>query len=66
MKVGDVIVAVNGVGYRRFPPDYDDGDLEDVTLGLDLITLVDSKEEEGGGEGGGYYCEEGGGRWRWI
>jgi hypothetical protein len=53
VKVGDVIVAVNGVGYRRFPPDYDDGDLEDVTLGLDLITLVDSKEEEGGGEKGG-------------
>ena len=46
VKVGDVIVAVNGVGYRRFPPDYDNGDLEDVTLGLDLITLVDSKEEE--------------------
>ncbi|KAL3785066.1 hypothetical protein ACHAW5_001766 [Stephanodiscus triporus] len=45
VKVGDIIVAVNGVGYRRFPPDHDEASLVDVTLGIDLITLT--SEEEG-------------------
>mmetsp|Transcript_5394 Transcript_5394/g.11826 ORF Transcript_5394/g.11826 Transcript_5394/m.11826 type:complete len:392 (-) Transcript_5394:129-1304(-) len=44
VKVGDYIVAVNGEGFRRFPPDFEDKDLEDVTEGLDLINLTEDAE----------------------
>mmetsp|Transcript_29629 Transcript_29629/g.62827 ORF Transcript_29629/g.62827 Transcript_29629/m.62827 type:complete len:398 (-) Transcript_29629:76-1269(-) len=47
VKVGDYIVAVSGEGYRRFPPDFQDEDLEDVTGGVDLINL--SANESGNG-----------------
>ena len=50
VKVGDYIVAVNGVGYRSFPPDVNVDELEDVTEGLDLITLdspTKKSEKEG-------------------
>mmetsp|Transcript_13129 Transcript_13129/g.23103 ORF Transcript_13129/g.23103 Transcript_13129/m.23103 type:complete len:418 (-) Transcript_13129:1286-2539(-) len=39
VKVGDYIVAVNGEGFRRFPPDFQDENLKDITEGLDLINL---------------------------
>ncbi|KAL7467000.1 hypothetical protein ACHAXS_007266 [Conticribra weissflogii] len=48
VKVGDYIVAVNGEGFRRFPPDFEDKDLEDVTEGLDLINLTESAEASNG------------------
>jgi hypothetical protein len=32
VQVGDIIVAINGEGFRRFKPDYPLEDLEDVTL----------------------------------
>jgi len=34
VAVGDVIVGVNGLGFRRFAPDFDDSELEDITVGL--------------------------------
>ena len=61
VRVGDVIVAVNWTGYRRFPPDFDDDALVGVTEGLDLIDLADSGEEEGGGEEDKKEEEDGGG-----
>lgn len=48
VKVGDYIVAVNGEGYRRFPPDFRDGDLEDVTEGLDLLSVENHNDNNGG------------------
>lgn len=39
VRVGDYIVAVNGEGYRRFPPDFSEEELEDVTQGVDLINF---------------------------
>ena len=51
VQSGDYIVAVNGVGYRRFPPDFNDDELKDVTEGLDLITLDSpTKKSEKKGE----------------
>mmetsp|Transcript_49 Transcript_49/g.97 ORF Transcript_49/g.97 Transcript_49/m.97 type:complete len:418 (-) Transcript_49:3487-4740(-) len=50
VRVGDYIVAVNNEGFRRFPPDFDDDQLKDVTQGLDLITLSDDGETNGGKE----------------
>ena len=32
-------MAVNGEGFRRFPPDFEGSELEDVTRGVDLINL---------------------------
>mmetsp|Transcript_24322 Transcript_24322/g.50937 ORF Transcript_24322/g.50937 Transcript_24322/m.50937 type:complete len:410 (-) Transcript_24322:70-1299(-) len=52
VKVGDHIVAVNGEGFRRFPPDFQDEHLQDITEGLDLINLS-------GGENGYYAAGEG-------
>ena len=46
VKVGDYIVAINGEGYRRFPPDFKDDELKNVTEGLDMINL-DSPTKEG-------------------
>jgi len=48
VKVGDYIVAINGEGYRRFPPDFKDDELKNVTEGLDMINL-DSPTKEGKG-----------------
>ena len=51
VKVGDYIVAVNGEGFRRFPPDFQDDNLKDITEGLDLINLsVENGNAAGGGE----------------
>jgi len=50
VKVGDYVVAVNGQGFRRFPPDFAEEHLKDVTEGLDLINLSD---------GNGYAAGEG-------
>lgn len=51
VKVGDYIVAVNGEGFRRFPPDFQDENLKDITEGLDLINLsVENGNAAGGGE----------------
>ncbi|KAL3815372.1 hypothetical protein ACHAXA_000759 [Cyclostephanos tholiformis] len=59
-RVGDIIVAVNGLGYRRFPPDYDDATkLVDVTLGRDPIAPDDDDDHDDEGGGGG---EDDGGR----
>lgn len=49
VKVGDYIVGINGVGYRRFPPDFPFETLEDVTLlkdEVDLINLNDDADSE--------------------
>lgn len=43
VRVGDHIVAVNGEGFRRFPPDFQDEHLKDVTEGVDLINLSEEK-----------------------
>lgn len=50
VKIGDFIVAVNGEGFRRFPPDFEDTYLEDVTEGLDLINLTEGAEANIRGE----------------
>lgn len=42
VEVGDFVVAVSGEGFRRFPPDFEDSELEDVTKGIDLINLEKS------------------------
>lgn len=44
VEVGDFVVAVNGEGFRRFPPDFEDSELEDVTKGIDLINLEGKSE----------------------
>ncbi|KAL7529209.1 hypothetical protein ACHAWF_002879 [Thalassiosira exigua] len=49
VRLGDVIVAVCGEGHRRYPPDFREEDLEDVTRGTDLIAL-DSPRKGGGDE----------------
>ena len=55
VKVGDYIVAVNGEGYRRFPPDFKAEELEDLSaVDSDLINLAsldleEEEEEEGAG-----------------
>jgi hypothetical protein len=41
VKVGDYIVAINGEGFRRFPPDFKEDELKDVTEGVDLINFAD-------------------------
>ena len=41
VQVGDYIVSVNGEGFRRFPPDFKEDDLKDVTEGIDLINFAD-------------------------
>lgn len=45
VKVGDYIVAVNSEGYRRFPPDFPEDELEDLTTDMDLINLSSIEEE---------------------
>ena len=50
VQSGDYIVAVNGVGYRRFPPDFNDDELKDVTEGLDLINLDSPTKKSEKGE----------------
>ncbi|KAL3809287.1 hypothetical protein ACHAXA_001664, partial [Cyclostephanos tholiformis] len=53
IRVGNIIVAVNGLGYHRFRPDYESkDDLEDVTLGRDLINMNDKDDDNDGGNGG--------------
>jgi len=42
VEVGDYIVAVNGEGFRRFPPDFQDEYLKNVTGGMDMINLSES------------------------
>lgn len=44
VKVGDYIVGINGVGYRRFPPDFPYETLEDVTL-LPPPLAIDDEED---------------------
>lgn len=49
VKVGDVIVAVNGEGFRRFKPEHKDEDLEDLTSlveGMELKGTDDKAREE--------------------
>lgn len=48
VKVGDVIVAVNGEGFRRFKPEHKDEDLDDVTSGMEGMGLkeLDDKARE--------------------
>lgn len=41
VKVGDYIVAINGEGFRRFPPDFQEEELKDVTEGIDLINFAE-------------------------
>ena len=46
VRLGDIVVAVSGEGFRRFSPDFQDVDLEDVTTDAtrDLINLSLSDE----------------------
>lgn len=49
VKVGDYLVAVNGEGYRRFPPDFPEEELEELTKkteDLDLINLSSPQKEQ--------------------
>lgn len=46
VAVGDCIVAVNGEGFRRFKPDYDENDLEDITAGVEGMAVEDSQTDE--------------------
>eukprot|EP00984_Skeletonema_dohrnii_P031445 scaffold23959_cov114-Skeletonema_dohrnii-CCMP3373.AAC.2 len=46
VKVGDYLVAVNGEGYRRFPPDFPEEELEELAADLDLINLSSIEEGE--------------------
>lgn len=41
VRIGDYIVAVNGEGFRRFPPDFKEDELKDITEGVDLINFAD-------------------------
>lgn len=41
VKVGDYIVSINGEGFRRFPPDFKEEELKDVTEGIDLINFAE-------------------------
>mmetsp|Transcript_4374 Transcript_4374/g.8521 ORF Transcript_4374/g.8521 Transcript_4374/m.8521 type:complete len:374 (+) Transcript_4374:231-1352(+) len=45
VRAGDCIVAVNGQGFRRFKPDYDDADLEDLTADLEGASLDDEAKK---------------------
>lgn len=45
VKVGDYIVAVNGEGFRRFPPDFQEEELEELVTDLDLINLSSSLDD---------------------
>ena len=49
VRVGDILVAASGEGYRRFPPDFPDAELVDVTEGTkertkDLRNLEDDAD----------------------
>ena len=44
VRSGDCIVAVNGQGFRRFKPDYDDAVLEDLTADMEGASLDDDDE----------------------
>lgn len=46
VKVGDIIVAVNGQGFRRFAPDYDEAEVI-------KLNKIDKADDGGGGGGGG-------------
>ena len=41
VEIGDIVVAVNGIGYRRFPADFKDKELEDVTVGMKALKTND-------------------------
>jgi len=45
VKVGDVLVAVNGEGFRRFKPEHKDEDLDDLTSHMDGMGLKDLDEK---------------------
>mmetsp|Transcript_20900 Transcript_20900/g.27483 ORF Transcript_20900/g.27483 Transcript_20900/m.27483 type:complete len:374 (+) Transcript_20900:110-1231(+) len=48
VSVGDCIVAINGEGFRRFPPDFDDNDLDKLTEEMEGVTLgADAKKLKG-------------------
>lgn len=42
VKVGDYIVSVNGEGFRRFPPDFQDADL----INLDSPSKKNDNDED--------------------
>lgn len=42
VAIGDIVVAVNGLGFRRFPPDFDESELEDITIGMRVTNVVDA------------------------
>ena len=64
VQVGDVLVAVNGEGFRRFKPDYDTSELDDVTEGVGGMGLLDGSATNGsqgtrvvaGRQTGGHYA----------
>lgn len=45
VEMGDCLVAVNAEGFRRFPPDFENSDLTDITRGLDLLTTNDGDND---------------------
>lgn len=50
VKVGDYIVGINGVGYRRFPPDFPYETLEDVTLLKEEVDLINLNDDDADSE----------------
>ena len=56
IRVGDYIVAVNGEGFRKFPPGFKEEQLQDVTQGLDMINLSSSSPNK---KNGGYVAGKG-------
>ena len=40
VRIGDYITASNNLGFRRFPPDFKEEELQDVTEGIDLINFA--------------------------
>eukprot|EP00542_Grammatophora_oceanica_P016730 CAMPEP_0194034680 /NCGR_PEP_ID=MMETSP0009_2-20130614/7105_1 /TAXON_ID=210454 /ORGANISM="Grammatophora oceanica, Strain CCMP 410" /LENGTH=398 /DNA_ID=CAMNT_0038675709 /DNA_START=20 /DNA_END=1216 /DNA_ORIENTATION=- len=42
---GDCIVGVSGLGFRRFPPDYPEDQLKDLTMGVEPRELTDEEKE---------------------
>lgn len=46
VKVGDCIVAVNGEGFRRFPPDFKEDELEDVTAAIEGMTMKEESDDD--------------------
>jgi len=45
IAIGDIVVAVNGTGFRRFPPDFQDHELEDLTIQKEAVVNIQFDEK---------------------